>query len=214
MTTLLLTDCRSSDRATALPTLRTRLQSGWALLFSHPNDFARYDLESDRWLSVMQRSFEDRNVRAVTVTRDATVRDQSWVSQLCEQREMLCLESKVDGSADMIDLRARSLQDHLESTGRRFVMLVDSLLGLRKTFVYETRTGLPSPLDFLAWVDTLNKAALSRVAVSAPAVAQPARLRVFRALAPVSSHPRSVSACSPTPRSETRRKVYHQSVSY
>ena len=36
--------------------------NGWAILFSHPDDFVRYDLEMDRWLVVTRRAFEARRI--------------------------------------------------------------------------------------------------------------------------------------------------------
>jgi hypothetical protein len=73
--------------------------------------------------------------------------------------ERVRLDESGTPGADIVDLRTRTLADHLRSLDRRFVVLVDSLLRRRKTLVYERSANLPSPLEFLVYVDCLRKAA-------------------------------------------------------
>jgi hypothetical protein len=37
----------------------------WSIVFSHPEDFAPYDLENDRWIILLRRAFQDSEVRPV-----------------------------------------------------------------------------------------------------------------------------------------------------
>src|SRR5579883_3456743 len=62
--------------------LRASLAPRWAVLFSHPEDFAQEQLESDRWLSVLARSFKARGVLPVAVARPGSDPEQGWLGQL------------------------------------------------------------------------------------------------------------------------------------
>jgi hypothetical protein len=161
MATLLLTDdgwTSGDDRADDMPTLRTWLRDGWAVMFSHPDDFIAYDLESDRLLSVIRKAYADRGVRPMAVTADPLAINRGWVASV--SGEMLVRLDEGDTSnKDVVDLRTRTLSEHLRSIERRFVVLVDGLLRRRKTFVYERSAGLLSPLDFLVYVDRFRTAA-------------------------------------------------------
>jgi hypothetical protein len=48
------------------------------------------------------------------------------------------------------------LREALEQVGQRFVMIIDGELRQRKTFSYDTLSGLPSPLEFLGWAEALR----------------------------------------------------------
>src|SRR5688572_11117084 len=154
MATLLLTEdgwAHPHEPDQDRPTLRTWLRDGWAMLFSHPDDFLTYDMESDRLLKVIEKTYADRDVRPMAVTRDSVAIDRGWVAHV-SGHAIVRLDEGATSNTDIIDLRTRTLSDHLTSIGQRFVVLVDSLLRRRKTFVYRRCVSMPSPLDFLVHV--------------------------------------------------------------
>jgi hypothetical protein len=55
-----------------------------------------------------------------------------------------------------VDLQAAALRDEIERPGRRFVMIIDDALRMRKVFTYDDHSSLPSPLEFLAMAEKLR----------------------------------------------------------
>jgi hypothetical protein len=108
----------------ALPAAAVRrwLHGRWALLFSHPDDFAAYGFESDRWLVHVQEAFAATDIRPLAL---AGRNETNWVLDVggCLMR------------STAFDVAARS------------VMTLDASLRLRRTFVYTQHDRLPSPMD-------------------------------------------------------------------
>ena len=163
MATLVLQDAVigfDAETSGAQPTLRTWLCEGWALLFSHPQDFLACDLEADRWLTLMRGAFVARGVRPLGVAHRAGENRDGWIARVSADDRLVALNCPGERRRDVIDLNVQALHDQIERLRLegRYVLVVDSLLRMRRTFTYTSLEGLPSPLDFLAWVDRLRAA--------------------------------------------------------
>ena len=106
--------------------LRRWLRKSWALVFSHPEDFASYGFEADRWLAHVSDAFAACRIRAVAISRGLTHVYPSWVTEIA-------------GRTANIDLRA--------DDAKRFVAIVDGSLRIHRTFTYNPHDRLPSLLD-------------------------------------------------------------------
>jgi hypothetical protein len=149
MATLALSQLDGLDTARGTP-LRAWVKDGWALLFSHPDDFLRCEMEQDRWLTLVQRTFAQHGVRPLALARPAQPSDAGWVTHVTGDAATVLLE---DG-AERFALHARRLRAAILTAGNRFVMIVDSMLVRRRTYCYSDIDRLPSPLDFVAWIKT------------------------------------------------------------
>src|SRR5262245_56634010 len=89
--------------------LRPWLRSQWALLFSHADDFACRDLESDRWAVVLEQSLHAAHLRPVALT-SCDAEFESWVTQVGGAFVTLAPEEPRRGPR-LIDLHARALRD-------------------------------------------------------------------------------------------------------
>jgi hypothetical protein len=56
-----------------------------AILFSHPDDFLRCELEVDRWLHLVGDAFRQARIRPLALWRRNQPLDRGWVSQLTDQ---------------------------------------------------------------------------------------------------------------------------------
>lgn len=149
MATLVLPgfDGCSGTRGSAGTSLRSWLNDGWALLFSHPDDFVRCDTEQDRWLAIAQRLFAQHRVRPLALARPAQPLDAGWVTQVTGDPALVLLEDP----SEFFGRHVRRLREGIQAAGSRFVTVVDSMLMRGKTYSYCDPNQLPSPLDFLAW---------------------------------------------------------------
>jgi alkyl hydroperoxide reductase subunit AhpC len=138
------------------PSLRAWLEGDWAIIFSHPDDFVRYDLEMDRWLVVTQRAFAARGIRPIALDSPSLDPATSWVTQISGDSRAVLLEDPTQQQFGPVDLQTPVLREALEQVGQRFVMIIDGELRQRKTFSYDTLSGLPSPLEFLGWAEALR----------------------------------------------------------
>ncbi|HVW67767.1 MAG TPA: hypothetical protein VHB68_02280 [Steroidobacteraceae bacterium] len=139
------------------PSLRNWLRESedWAILFSHPDDFVRYDLEMDRWLIVTRRAFAERHVRPLSLTPSHDS-ERGWVTQVSGDSRTVLLEDPARQHFGPVDLQTPVLREEIERVQRRFVMIIDNALRKQKLFTYETLSNLPSPLEFLGWAEGLR----------------------------------------------------------
>ena len=154
MATLLLAAHTSPGMSS--PSLRTWLRDGWAILFSHPDDFVRYDLEMDRWLVITRRAFAERRIRPIELAAPTLDPEHSWVTQVGGDSRAVLLEDPAQQHFGPVDLQTPVLREAIEQPGRRFVMIIDSELRIQKTFTYQGLSNLPSPLELLGWAEALR----------------------------------------------------------
>jgi alkyl hydroperoxide reductase subunit AhpC len=138
------------------PSLQAWLRGDWAILFSHPDDFVRYDLEMDRWLVVAKRAFAERGIRPIALASPTSDPERSWITQVSGDNRSVLLEDTSQQCFGPADLQTRVLREEIEQTKRRFVMIIDDELRQQKIFNYGTLSNLPSPLEFLGWTEALR----------------------------------------------------------
>jgi alkyl hydroperoxide reductase subunit AhpC len=138
------------------PSLRAWLRGDWAILFSHPDDFVRYDLEMDRWLVVAKRAFAERGIRPIALASPTSDPEQSWIPQVGGDNRSVLLEDASQQCIGPVDRQTPVLRKEIELAKRRFVMIIDDELRRQKIFSYGTLSNLPSPLEFLGWTEALR----------------------------------------------------------
>jgi hypothetical protein len=137
--------------------LRAWLREGWGVLFSHPDDFVRCELEMDRWLAVIQRAFAGQRMRPLALARRAAGVVGGWIAEVSGDWRHVLLSEPPPRAGRSFDPRSCALRAQLESLGQqRFVMVVDDGLCNRRTFSYGTLAEVPSPLEFLGWADAVR----------------------------------------------------------
>lgn len=162
MTILSLPDGRLEARrarAADATSLRAWLADRWAILFSHPEDFAQEELEMDRWISIVSRSFSARGVAPLALAKAGHHSDGGWLGCLAalgrESAAVLTLDPPLPGAP--ADFSAAALRAHIARSGPRFAVIIDASLRYRRTLSYRSRAGLPSPLDLIGWAVALRK---------------------------------------------------------
>jgi len=154
MATLLLGAAESPAAGIPIgqPRLRQWLADSWALIFSHPGDFVRCELEMDRWLSVMQHTFANCRIKPLELpAARGAVHQGSWVSELSGGARTVQLLDQ-EARFAVRDLQAHALHAEIVALGRRrFVMIVDHALRSRRTFAYSALAEIPSPLELVGW---------------------------------------------------------------
>ncbi len=139
--------------------LRSWLAERWAILFSHPDDFAQEQMEMDRWVSVLSRSFRERGVVPVALGSADREPDHGWLDLLAAMDHgcaaVLAFEPPQPGA--LADLATRAFCAQIARCGPRFAMIVDSNLRCRRALSYRAPSELPSPLDLIGWAVALRK---------------------------------------------------------
>lgn len=123
--------------------LRYWLHGRWALLFSHPDDFAAYGFESDRWLVHVQEAFAATDIRPLAI---AGRHEAGWVTEVGGCTTSLAL-AEIQRYPVARESREEALRTAAFEPSNRFVMTLDAALRLRRTFVYTKSDRLPSPMD-------------------------------------------------------------------
>lgn len=161
MTVLARSDDRleiSAERLGDAASLRSWLEDRWAILFSHPADFTQEQMEMDRWVCVLGRSFGERGVAPVALARAGRNPEQGWLGRLAalgqHRAAALALEPPAVPSAD---LATRALRALIARNGPQFAMIIDSNLRCHRALSYRLPAELPSPLELLGWAVALRK---------------------------------------------------------
>ena len=151
--------------------LRRWLHGRWALLFSHPDDFAAYGFESDRWLVHVGEAFAATDIRPLAF---AGRHETGWVTDVGGCTTALSLD-EIQRYPVARDSREESLRNAAFESSSRFVMTLDAALRLRRTFVYTKQDRLPSPMDLAVLAKGLRDDAKGRHAVGRGMPAIPCR---------------------------------------
>jgi hypothetical protein len=157
----------------ALPAvaLRRWLHGRWALLFSHPDDFAAYGFEVDRWLVHVQEAFAATDIRPLALAGD---HEASWVREVGGCTTSLALD-EIQRYPVARDSREEALRTLAFEPRTRFVMTLDAGLRLRRTFVYAKSDRLPSPMDLAVIAQGMRDGARTRHAAGRNTPATPCR---------------------------------------
>jgi hypothetical protein len=132
------------------------LADRWAILFSHPEDFAQEQLEIDRWVNVLSRSFDTRRVVPVALARAGS--ERGWLGDLAALDSGSAATLSLDARPGTpTNLSAAALRAQVARSGPRFAMVLDSSLRCRRTLSYRLPAELPSPLDLIGWAVALRK---------------------------------------------------------
>lgn len=161
MTTLVFPESRSiaSTGSSSTRSLREWLGQHWAILFSHPDDFDQEQLERDRWLSVLRRSFSVHGVRPLALARYGyDVRQGAWHGWLAELGDgvVAVLSTTAPAQDALLDFRASALRAEIARSGPRFAMIVDSELRCQRTVRYRAAVDAPSPIELVGWAVALR----------------------------------------------------------
>jgi hypothetical protein len=148
----------SRTRVCDIALLRASLAPRWAILFSHPDDFAQEQIEMDRWVIVLARSFSARGVLPVALARPPSSPEHGWLGRLAagdgDSAAVLTLD---DVSAAVADFSDGALRAQIARSSPRFAMILDSSLRCRRTLSYRLPAELPSPLELIGWALALRK---------------------------------------------------------
>jgi len=126
--------------------LKKWLRGRWALVFSHPDDFANYGFEADRWIDHVKEAFDADSIAAIAISTRAPGDHAGWITAVggcfISQRTF---DSIVHRSSEAECVSA------YHKSGRRFVMVLDSELQLRRTFLYSGTDRVPSAIGLACW---------------------------------------------------------------
>ena len=148
-------DTQLAPRWSAAQTLGDWLAADWALLFSHPRDFAHEGFESDRWVRIVRDAFRERGLRPVALATAHHEQESVWIGDITADAAQLTLPAAWQSVA------AGLLREQLQSLVGRFVLVIDSHLHVHGVlrYVHSYMSSL-SPLDLLDAIDDLRRRAL------------------------------------------------------
>jgi alkyl hydroperoxide reductase subunit AhpC len=152
MTTLLLETQRVAREGGLFAhpvSLRAWLAGDWGLLFSHPDDFAYYDIEADRWLSLLQEAFTAASLRPLGLARHPDATLHGWIAEVNGGARSVALTDR-GYWPHIADFRTHALRESVHRSRSRFVMILDADLRLRRTMFYAAGSQLPSLFDLIA----------------------------------------------------------------
>lgn len=143
--------------------LRKWLADRWAILFSHPEDFAQEEMEIDRWISVLGRSFAACGVVPIALARAGYEAESGWLGKLAalDYESTAVLALPPGGFA--AESSTSALRADIVRSGPRLAMIVDRNARSRRTLSYRVPAALPSPLDLIGWAASLRKRAAAQV---------------------------------------------------
>ena len=148
----------SAEQLSDAASLRTWLADRWAILFSHPADFSQEEMEMDRWVSVLSRSFSGRDVAPVALARPGRVPEQSWIGRLAAlDRDCAGALTLEPAAGPLADLATGALRALIARCGPRFALIIDSDLRCRRALTYRVPAELPSPLELIGWAVALRR---------------------------------------------------------
>jgi len=127
----------------------------WSIIFTHPDDFVPLDLEVDRWLTIVRRSFAERRIQPLGLPSQSPTMDYEWVQCMSHRVFVEVLQSSIRLQLPMTELQAAHSSCDAASPAR-FVIIVDDAFRNQRTYIYRSRQDLPSPLDILEWADALR----------------------------------------------------------
>jgi hypothetical protein len=119
--------------------LRRWLAGRWALLFSHPDDFANYGFETDRWLVYLQSAFDSLRLRPIAIGYDD---GSGWVSQTGGR-----FIPNYEISELVPQLRSCTQPKAGQSAAEHFVTILDATARARRTMLYSPSGEIPSVIE-------------------------------------------------------------------
>lgn len=167
------------EPAVGVASLRGWLHGNWGLLFSHPDDFASYGFEADRWLVHVEHALDASAVRPLALTFGAADAPRTWIEEL--GGATLALRDADVQRVSSLRERERSLVRAIVAATERFVMLIDESLQLRRTLLYSPGDRLPSPMELATMAARMRNARLHG-AIEASSCARAGSLRVFEVI--------------------------------
>lgn len=148
----------SAERISDAASLRSWLADRWAILFSHPADFTQEQMEMDRWVSVLNRSFGGRDVAPVVLARAGRSPEHGWIGRLATFGQGCAAALALDApTGPLADLATGALRALIARSGPRFAIITDSDLRCRRALTYRLPAELPSPLELIGWAVALRR---------------------------------------------------------
>lgn len=112
--------------------LQRWLGGRWALLFSHPEDFATHGFEADRWVECLREEFDRLGLRVIAA---GGKQRRGWISQV---------GGRFVQSYEVDELMPA---DWHVGPHEHFVTIFDGALRARRTIVYAAGAQVPSPIE-------------------------------------------------------------------
>ena len=149
--------------------LRSWLAGDWGLLFSHPDDFAEYHIEADRWLVLIQEAFTGARLRPLGLARHPDATLHGWIAAVNGGARTIALTERRYWP-HIADFRTHALRESVQRSRSRFVMILDAELQLRRTVFYSSGSSLPSLFDLIAMAEKARRRAAETRASTPEAV--------------------------------------------